>query len=104
LSGKEGSGDRAHRRDFAQADAVLRAKVQDYLGEDVVIIDPSVECTEHIRDYLTAEDKLNRNNYPERIYLVTDNPELFRSSGERYLDRKIHQVSLVDIGELERIG
>ena len=70
----------------------------------MVIIDPSVECTEHIKDYLTAEDKLNRNNYPERIYLVTDNPDLFRSSGERYLDRKIHQVSLVDIGELERTG
>jgi len=47
---------------------------------------------------------LNRNNYPERINLVTDNPDLFRSSGERYLDRKIHQVSLVDIGDLERRG
>lgn len=42
------------------------------------------------------------NNYPERLYLVTDNPDLFRSSGERYPDRKIHQVRLVDIADLER--
>ena len=45
---------------------------------------------------------LNMNNYPERLYLVRDNPDLFRSSGERYLDRKIHQVRLVDIADLER--
>jgi glutamate racemase len=83
---------------------ILRGTIQDYLGEEVVIVDPSVECIEHIRNYLKAEGKLNRNNYPERIYLATDNPDLFRSSGERYLDRKIHQVSLVDIGELERFG
>ena len=56
-----------------------------------------------IRKQLAEEGKLNKNNYPERIYLVTDNPELFRYSGERYLDRKIHKVSLVDIGELEQI-
>jgi len=83
---------------------ILRGTIQDCLGEDVVIIDPSVECIEHIKDYLTKEGQLNKNNYPERIYLVTDNPDLFRSSGERYLDRKIHRVSLVDIGELERKG
>jgi glutamate racemase len=80
---------------------ILRCTIQDYLGADVVIVDPSVECFEHIKDYLTAEGQLNNNNYAERIYLVTDSPERFRSSGERYLDRKIHQVSLVDIGELE---
>ena len=55
----------------------------------------------NIESFLDKEGLLNRENYPERIYLVTDNPELFRSSGERYLDRKIHKVNLVDIGELE---
>jgi hypothetical protein len=42
------------------------------------------------------------NRTPERIYPVTDNPQLFRSYGERYLHRKIHHVRLVDIGDLER--
>jgi len=70
----------------------------------VAIIDPSVECVKIIREDLTKENRLNKNNYPERIYRVTDNPDQFRSSGERYLDRKIHQVSLVDIGDLERKG
>lgn len=83
---------------------ILRGTIQDYLGEDVAIIDPSVECVKHIKEDLARENRLNSNNYPERINLVTDNPDLFRSSGERYLDRKIHQVSLVDIGDLERKG
>ena len=81
---------------------ILRDTIEEYLGEDVTIIDPSVECVKDVQKELEKGNRLNRNNYPERIYLVTDNPELFRSSGERYLDRKIHQVSLVDIGELER--
>jgi glutamate racemase len=80
---------------------ILRQAIQEYLGDDVEIIDPSVVCMKNIESFLDKEGLLNRENYPERIYLVTDNPELFRSSGERYLDRKIHKVNLVDIGELE---
>jgi glutamate racemase len=80
---------------------ILKEMIQEYLGQDVVIIDPAEECISAIRKFLAGKEKLNRDNYPERIYLVTDNPELFRSSGERYLDRKIHNVNLVDIGLLE---
>ena len=80
---------------------ILRNTIQEYLGDDVTIIDPAIECLKGIQEYLAEESKLNRNNYPERIYLVTDNPGLFKSSGERYLDRKIHNVNLVDIGLLE---
>jgi glutamate racemase len=80
---------------------ILRSTIQEYLGDDVTIIDPAIECLKAIEEYLAEENKLNRDNYPERIYLVTDNPGLFRSSGERYLDRKIHNVNLVDIGLLE---
>jgi hypothetical protein len=47
-------------------------------------------------------EKLNKDNYPERNYLVMDNPSSFRSSGERYLDRKIHNVNTEDMGLLER--
>ncbi len=80
---------------------MLRHAIQEYLSDDVVIIDPAVECVRDIRQCLIREDKLNRDNHPERIYLVTDNPELFQSSGERYLDRKIHKVDLVSIRGLE---
>jgi len=80
---------------------ILRNTIQEYLGDDVTIIDPAIECLKAIEDNLAEESKLNRDNYPERIYLVTDNPGSFRSSGERYLDRKIHNVNLVDIGLLE---
>ena len=80
---------------------ILRHAIQEYLGDDVEIIDPSLVCIRNIERYLTEQDLLNKENYPERIYLVTDNPELFRSSGERYLDRKIHKVNLVDIRDLE---
>jgi glutamate racemase len=81
---------------------ILRSTIEEYMGDSVTVIDPSVECIRFIRDHLAVEGLLNQGNYPERIYLVTDNPELFRSSGERYLDRKIHKVNLVDIGDLER--
>ena len=81
---------------------ILKHAIQDYLGHDVQIIDPAVECIKDIKKHLSEEGQLNRNNYPERIYLVTDNAELFKYSGERYLDRKIHKVNLVDIGKLEQ--
>ncbi|MFC1822303.1 glutamate racemase [Thermodesulfobacteriota bacterium] len=80
---------------------ILKDTIREYLGYDVTIIDPAVECVKVIRKSLKKENKLNQDNYPERIYLVTDNPDLFRSNGERYLDRKIHNVNLVDIGSLE---
>ena len=81
---------------------VLRKMIQEYLNDAVTIIDPAEECVSQVKEYLSEENKLNADNYPERIYLVTDNPELFRSTGERYLDRKIHKVNLVDIGSLEK--
>jgi glutamate racemase len=80
---------------------ILRSTIQEYLGGHVAIIDPADECVEAIKEYLTQEKRLNKNNYPERIYLVTDNPDLFRSTGERYLNRKIHNVTLIDISSLE---
>ncbi len=80
---------------------ILKDMIQEYLGNHVLIIDPAEECVVTIKAFLAGNEKLNKRNYPERIYLVTDNPELFRSSGERYLDRKIHNVNLVDIGLLE---
>lgn len=80
---------------------ILKEMIQEYLGNHVLIIDPAEECVVAIKAFLAGNEKLNKHNYPERIYLVTDNPELFRSSGERYLDRKIHNVNLVDIGLLE---
>jgi len=80
---------------------ILRNTMRDYLGNDVKIIDPAVECLAAIKQLLSENEKLNKDNYPERIYLVTDNPGAFRSSGERYLDRKIHNVATVDIGLLE---
>ncbi len=81
---------------------ILSRAIQEYLGNDVKIIDPAIECIKEITKFLTTEGQLNKDNYPERIFLVTDNPNSFRSSGERYLDRKIHKVNLVDIGDLER--
>jgi len=62
---------------------ILKDTIQEYLEGDVTIIDPAVECVKDIKDYLAGESKLNRDKYPERIYLVTDKPESARSSGER---------------------
>lgn len=81
---------------------ILRGTIQKYLGDCVTLIDPAAECLKAIRQFLRESEKLNEGNYPERIYLVTDNPGSFRSCGERYLDRKIHNVNEVDIGSLEK--
>ena len=80
---------------------ILKEKIWEYLGDEVILIDPAEECIKGIREFLKAQNKLNRDNYPERVYLVTDNLDLFKSSGEQYLSRKIHNVHLVDIGRLE---
>ncbi len=80
---------------------ILREMIREYLGDNVVLIDPAEECIHEIRAFLMEKNKLNRDNYPERVYLVTDNLDSFRSTGERYLDRKIHKVNMVDIGRLE---
>jgi glutamate racemase len=80
---------------------ILQPIIREYLGDDIVIIDPAIECLKEIEKHLSESGKLNKDNYPERLYLVTDNPDAFRTNGERYLDRKIHKVNLVSIGDLE---
>ena len=80
---------------------ILQPIIREYLGDDIVIIDPAIECLKEIEKHLSETGKLNKDNYPERLYLVTDNPDAFRTNGERYLDRKIHKVNLVSIGDLE---
>jgi glutamate racemase len=80
---------------------MIRAMIQEYMGNEVAILDPALACAETVRDSLAEKDKLNHDNYPQRIYLVIDNADLFWSSGERYVNRKIHKVNVVDIGSLE---
>lgn len=83
---------------------IISHVIQKYLGEGVTIIDPATECAKIIKDHLQEKNELNKDsNNPSRLYFVTDNPESFKTCGERYLQRKIHNVSLVDIMNLEKI-
>ncbi len=81
---------------------VLNKVIAEVMGEDVRIIDPAVECVNAVREYLTQKGLLTQAATADRLFYVTDKPESFKLVGERYLDRKINNVSLVDIDSLEK--
>jgi glutamate racemase len=82
---------------------VLSRVIADVLGPEVTLIDPAVECVRGVKEYLSQHRLLSKVAKPDRLFYVTDKPDAFRLMGERYLDRKINNVSLVDIDLLETL-
>jgi glutamate racemase len=81
---------------------VLANVISEVMGEGVTIIDPAVECVKGVKEFLVKNNLLSKSAQPDRLFYVTDKPESFKLVGERYLDRKINNVSLVDIDALEK--
>jgi glutamate racemase len=81
---------------------VLGNVISEVMGEGVCLIDPAVECVKEVKAYLRQKGLLSKAAKPDRLFYVTDKPESFKLVGERYLDRKINNVSLVDIDALEK--
>ena len=81
---------------------VLAKVIAEVMGEGVILIDPAIECVKRAKEFLAEHNLQSKAGRPDRLFYVTDKPEAFKLVGERYLDRKINNVSLVEIDVLER--
>lgn len=81
---------------------VLRNVIAEVMGSQVTLIDPAVECVKEVQEYLSSNHLLSKGPKADRLFYVTDKPDAFRLVGERYLDRKINNVALVEIDALEK--
>jgi glutamate racemase len=81
---------------------ILTKVIAEVMGDGVTLIDPAVECVKEVKEFLTSHNLLEVAEEADRLFYVTDKPDSFRLVGERYLDRKITNVALVDIDDLER--
>jgi glutamate racemase len=81
---------------------ILSKVIAEVMGDEVTLIDPAIECVKGVKEYLTTHKLLSTSEESDRLFYVTDKPDSFRLVGERYLDRKITNVALVDIDALER--
>lgn len=76
---------------------VLKQSLQDYLGDEVAIVDSATEVASTVKQAL-LEAKLAGNKHQPTQYLVTDLPERFSRIGEIFLGEAIpiERIHLVD--------
>jgi glutamate racemase len=72
---------------------LLQATIQQELGTDVRLIDPSVACAEATRMVLAEKNLLNSSTcLPHYQFFVSDDPEKFRLLGKTFLNYPIEHV------------
>ena len=77
---------------------LIQSSIQSFLGEDCECIDPAYLCALHVQDILNSQNLLNKSNSASRIsFYTTDDPEKFRSLGERFLSSAVRDVKKVII-------
>jgi len=76
---------------------VLKQSLQDYLGDEAVIVDSATEIAATVKQAL-VDAKLAGNKHQPTEYLVTDLPERFSRIGEIFLGEAIpiERIQLVD--------
>jgi len=68
--------------------------------EGVALIDSATETAREVREELEREGMLRAGGgEPEREFYVTDDPEKFRSVGERFLGQGIENIKRVELEE-----
>lgn len=77
---------------------LLTGVISDVVGESVALVDSAEETAADVASTLKAEGLLNpSSNNGSQAFMVSDAPELFRETGERFLGRPLEQVEWVDI-------
>ena len=77
---------------------VLKGPIAEVLGEDIRLIDSAETTTQKVYSILKEKDWLSRSNGGlEDEFYVTDFPDRFKKVGEIFLERKIQQVTTVDV-------
>lgn len=77
---------------------LLKGIISRVMGEDVTLIDSSVEVAKEIKEILKASDsKREQQGNPQREFYVTDSPERFVKVGERFLEKKIEHIEKISV-------
>lgn len=72
---------------------LLQSTIQQELGPEVLLIDPSIACAEKTRMVLAGKNLLNPSTcLPHYQFFVSDDPEKFRLLGKTFLNYPIEHV------------
>jgi len=72
---------------------LLQSTIQQELGPEVLLIDPSIACAEQTRMILAGKNLLNPSTcLPHYQFFVSDDPEKFRLLGKTFLNYPIEHV------------
>lgn len=83
---------------------LLESYIQDYFGDEVLLIDPGVETASLVQQYLTENNLINDDNTQpkEHIFYTTGSAEKFKKIAINWLkneDFKVESVSLKELVE-----
>jgi glutamate racemase len=76
---------------------LIKHVIADVTG--VPLIDSAIETAKEVREILSANDMLcNGEKRSFKEFFVTDSPEMFADTGERFLDHEISNISKIELG------
>jgi len=80
----------------------LLPEIKKIMGKNVAVPDPGEVIAASLKSYLDKhpELKLKKISGGKRQYFTTDNPQLFKKLGEKFLGQKMTDVNQVKISEL----
>jgi glutamate racemase len=74
---------------------LLRKAIQEFMGEDVTIVDSASTCAEEVLLTLSHEKlHCDGQNDPKHHYYVSDDPQKFQQLGSEFLESPLTSVSL----------
>ena len=77
---------------------LLQNVIQDYLGEQCLLIDPAFSCAKAAKSILENSDLLNHKTQTgSTAFYTTDDPEKFKQLGERFLGSPIKSIEKVNL-------
>jgi glutamate racemase len=78
----------------------LKNIIQESIGENINLINPSFHTVQSIKELLVMKDMLRKDRTPPRHqFFVSKGPQLFKSVGEKFLGRSIERVTEIDLSK-----
>jgi glutamate racemase len=75
---------------------LLKPVLQKVMGPGVTLVDSAIETAREVRSLLESEDLLRQSQHPPKHeFLVSDEPEHFRTVAKRFLGHDLTQVKRV---------
>jgi glutamate racemase len=75
---------------------LLKPVLQKVLGSSVTLVDSAIETAREVKKLLESEDLMRQSKHPPKHeFLVSDEPEHFRTVAKRFLGHDLTQVKRV---------